>query len=166
MCWFAAGRVLIRFLRAALEAKSEPHVNILQTEVEFIRSVPRRAHNYLPTFLYVCDYRTVISGIGDTVPHASEYSTFCSGSSSRPNYTMHSPLRQDVGRLPGSSMGPGPCSPRTHPSSRQGDGYRPIAAGSRQVGLGLVLVCRVKFLQYSLWTPRSSAALPIKYYIR
>ena len=35
--WFAAGRVLIRFLRAALEAQSEQHVAILQTEVDFIR---------------------------------------------------------------------------------------------------------------------------------
>ena len=35
--WFAAGRVLIRFLRVALEAQSEQHVAILQTEVDFIR---------------------------------------------------------------------------------------------------------------------------------
>ncbi|KAI0830615.1 hypothetical protein BC628DRAFT_1312690 [Trametes gibbosa] len=53
VCWFAAGRVLIRFLKAAIEAKSEDHMAALRTEVDFFRSV--------------------ITGIGESVPHAHHY---------------------------------------------------------------------------------------------
>ncbi|KAJ2986164.1 hypothetical protein NUW54_g9880 [Trametes sanguinea] len=50
VCWFVAGRILIRFLKAAIEANSEDHINTLKNEVDFIRSV--------------------ITGIGARVPHA------------------------------------------------------------------------------------------------
>ncbi|KAI1793858.1 hypothetical protein LXA43DRAFT_998678 [Ganoderma leucocontextum] len=53
ICWFAAGRVLIRFLRAAIAGKSSEHISALQTEVDFIRSV--------------------ISEIGESVPHGLHY---------------------------------------------------------------------------------------------
>ncbi|KAI9060603.1 hypothetical protein FKP32DRAFT_1577873 [Trametes sanguinea] len=53
VCWFAAGRILIRFLKAAIEANSEDHINTLKNEVDFIRSV--------------------ITGIGARVPHAQHY---------------------------------------------------------------------------------------------
>ncbi|KAM5530106.1 hypothetical protein V8D89_016215 [Ganoderma adspersum] len=53
ICWFAAGRVLIRFLRSAIGAKSSQHISALQAEIDFIRSV--------------------ISEIGDSVPHALHY---------------------------------------------------------------------------------------------
>ena len=39
VCWFAACRVLIRFLRSAIDNKSEEHINQLRTEVDFIRYV-------------------------------------------------------------------------------------------------------------------------------
>nr|VWO94325.1 Fungal_trans domain-containing protein [Ganoderma boninense] len=53
ICWFAAGRVLIRFLRSAIGAKSSEHITALQAEIDFIRSV--------------------VSEIGDSVPHALHY---------------------------------------------------------------------------------------------
>ncbi|KAI0673438.1 hypothetical protein C8Q78DRAFT_968112 [Trametes maxima] len=53
ICWFASGRVLIRFLKSAINAKSEEHIATLRTEVDFIRSV-------------ICE-------IGETVPHAQQY---------------------------------------------------------------------------------------------
>ncbi|KAL7285130.1 hypothetical protein ACG7TL_000222 [Trametes sanguinea] len=53
VCWFVAGRILIRFLKAAIEANSEDHINTLKNEVDFIRSV--------------------ITGIGASVPHAQHY---------------------------------------------------------------------------------------------
>ncbi|RPD64871.1 hypothetical protein L227DRAFT_571326 [Lentinus tigrinus ALCF2SS1-6] len=53
VCWFVACRVLIRFLRAALDAKSEEHINVLRTEVDFIRGV--------------------IADIGENFPHAQQY---------------------------------------------------------------------------------------------
>ncbi|KAH9944126.1 uncharacterized protein BXZ73DRAFT_39528 [Epithele typhae] len=58
VCWFAAGRVLTRFLRAALDAKSEKYIQMLQTEIDFISGALQRS---------------VICGIGDTVPHAHHY---------------------------------------------------------------------------------------------
>ncbi|TBU45207.1 hypothetical protein BD309DRAFT_860573 [Dichomitus squalens] len=54
VCWFAAGRVLVRFLRSAIEAKSDEHITALQAEVDFIS-------------------RGVISSIGESVPHARQY---------------------------------------------------------------------------------------------
>ncbi|KAI0778484.1 hypothetical protein BD413DRAFT_109535 [Trametes elegans] len=54
VCWFVAGRVLVRFLRAAIQAKSDEHIVTLRTEVDFIRSV--------------------ISKIGESIPHAYHYS--------------------------------------------------------------------------------------------
>ncbi|KAI0361291.1 hypothetical protein OH77DRAFT_1544576 [Trametes cingulata] len=53
VCWFGAGRVLVRFLKAAIEAQSDEHTATLQAEVNFFRSV--------------------ISGIGESVPHAFHY---------------------------------------------------------------------------------------------
>ncbi|KAH9846804.1 hypothetical protein C2E23DRAFT_743274 [Lenzites betulinus] len=53
VCWFAAGRVLVRFLKAAIDANSEEHISALRTEVTFICSV--------------------ITGIGESVPHAHHY---------------------------------------------------------------------------------------------
>ncbi|KAI0721342.1 hypothetical protein C8T65DRAFT_631383 [Cerioporus squamosus] len=53
VCWFAACRVLIRFLRAALDAKSQEHITALRTEIDFIRNV--------------------ITGIGESFPHAQQY---------------------------------------------------------------------------------------------
>lgn len=37
MCWFAASRVLIRFLKAAMDATAEPQMVQLQAEIFFIR---------------------------------------------------------------------------------------------------------------------------------
>ncbi|KAI0375308.1 hypothetical protein BV20DRAFT_933614, partial [Pilatotrama ljubarskyi] len=54
VCWFAAGRVLVRFLKAAIEAQSEEHIATLQAEINFFRSV--------------------IGGIGESAPHAQHYS--------------------------------------------------------------------------------------------
>ncbi|RDX50427.1 hypothetical protein OH76DRAFT_1402463 [Lentinus brumalis] len=53
VCWFAACRVLIRFLRSALDAKSQEHITALRTEIDFIR--------------------TVITDIGESFPHAQQY---------------------------------------------------------------------------------------------
>ncbi|KAI0652152.1 hypothetical protein C8Q79DRAFT_936455 [Trametes meyenii] len=53
ICWFASGRVLIRFLKSAIDAQSEEHTASLRTEVDFIRSV--------------------IGEIGKTAPHAQQY---------------------------------------------------------------------------------------------
>ena len=39
MCWFVAGRVLVRFLKAAIDAQSESHITTLRAEVDFIRYV-------------------------------------------------------------------------------------------------------------------------------
>jgi len=36
-CWFIAGRVLVRFLQAALAANSEDQIATLRTELEFVR---------------------------------------------------------------------------------------------------------------------------------
>jgi hypothetical protein len=38
-CWFSAGRVLVRFLQVALEAKSMDQVSTLRAEVDFVQSV-------------------------------------------------------------------------------------------------------------------------------
>lgn len=37
ICWFMAGRVLVRFLRAAIDSISEENCATLQTEIEYIR---------------------------------------------------------------------------------------------------------------------------------
>ena len=39
MCWFMAGRVLIRFLKVAMTANSEAQIAQLQAEIVFIRWV-------------------------------------------------------------------------------------------------------------------------------
>ncbi|KAI0639707.1 hypothetical protein C8Q77DRAFT_1214178 [Trametes polyzona] len=52
-CWYAAGRVMVRFLKAAIEAASEEHIATLQAEVNFFRSV--------------------ITAVGDSVPYAFHY---------------------------------------------------------------------------------------------
>jgi len=43
MCWFIAGRVLVRFLKAAIDSQSEEHMIPLQTEVYFVRSMVAKA---------------------------------------------------------------------------------------------------------------------------
>lgn len=36
-CWFAAGRVLVRFLQAALEADSKDQISTLRAELDFVQ---------------------------------------------------------------------------------------------------------------------------------
>ncbi|KAI0660380.1 hypothetical protein C8Q70DRAFT_1052957 [Cubamyces menziesii] len=59
VCWFVAGRVLVRFLKAAIDAQSESHITTLRAEVDFIRSV--------------------ICKIGEGVPHAHHYGRMLNG---------------------------------------------------------------------------------------
>jgi hypothetical protein len=39
MCWFMAGRVLVRFLRAAIDSSDHEQIICLQGEISFVRSV-------------------------------------------------------------------------------------------------------------------------------
>ncbi|KAI8980709.1 hypothetical protein BD414DRAFT_420621 [Trametes punicea] len=59
VCWFVAGRALVRFLKAAINAESEDHIATLRNEVDFIRSV--------------------IAKIGESVPHAYHYAKMLNG---------------------------------------------------------------------------------------
>ncbi|CAL1695310.1 unnamed protein product [Somion occarium] len=43
MCWFMSGRVLIRFLKAAMQANSDAQIPQLQAEIVFIRSMLMKA---------------------------------------------------------------------------------------------------------------------------
>jgi hypothetical protein len=36
-CWFVAGRVLVRFLQAALDAKSLDQISTLRAEIDFVQ---------------------------------------------------------------------------------------------------------------------------------
>ncbi|THH33509.1 hypothetical protein EUX98_g641 [Antrodiella citrinella] len=47
MCWFIAARVLIRFLKVAIDANSEQHIMALQGEIYFLRTVIGKAGDRL-----------------------------------------------------------------------------------------------------------------------
>ncbi|OBZ79584.1 hypothetical protein A0H81_00861 [Grifola frondosa] len=48
ICWFMAGRVLVRFLRASIESKSDEHCSTLEVEVHYIRAVIARVGEQIP----------------------------------------------------------------------------------------------------------------------
>lgn len=48
MCWFMAARVLVRFLKAAIDAESEPQMNALQDEIAYVRSMIDKGTRRLP----------------------------------------------------------------------------------------------------------------------
>jgi len=48
MCWFMAARILVRFLKAAIDAESEPQMNALQDEIAYVRSMIDKGSRRLP----------------------------------------------------------------------------------------------------------------------
>ncbi|KAI0345199.1 hypothetical protein BDW22DRAFT_1482423 [Trametopsis cervina] len=48
LCWFMAGRVLVRFLKSAQEAQAQDQILSLKTEVEFLRTMLLRAGERVP----------------------------------------------------------------------------------------------------------------------
>lgn len=63
--------MLIHFLRSAIEAQSEEHINTLKTELDFIRYEPVMRRSTIP--LTALSYSSVIGGIGDSLPHACAF---------------------------------------------------------------------------------------------
>ncbi|GLB36244.1 putative fungal specific transcription factor [Lyophyllum shimeji] len=47
-CWFVAGRVLVRFLQAALDAKSADQISTLRAELEFVQSAIAKVGQRIP----------------------------------------------------------------------------------------------------------------------
>ncbi|KII93554.1 hypothetical protein PLICRDRAFT_35780 [Plicaturopsis crispa FD-325 SS-3] len=48
LCWFMAGRVLVRFLQAALDAQSTERIQTLQAELEFVRLAMNKFGERIP----------------------------------------------------------------------------------------------------------------------
>jgi len=48
MCWFMAARVLVRFLKAAIDCDSEQQISILQDEITYVRSMIDKGTRRLP----------------------------------------------------------------------------------------------------------------------
>ncbi|KAJ3541142.1 hypothetical protein NM688_g6125 [Phlebia brevispora] len=48
LCWFMAGRVLVRFLKAAQDAQAQDQVIPLQTEINFLRAMLSKAGERIP----------------------------------------------------------------------------------------------------------------------
>ncbi|KAF7796741.1 hypothetical protein EIP86_007924 [Pleurotus ostreatoroseus] len=48
MCWFMAGRVLVRFLRTAVDANQRDTIMLLQSQISFVRSVLNKAGERVP----------------------------------------------------------------------------------------------------------------------
>lgn len=48
MCWFMAGRVLVRFLRTSIDSNDHDQILTLQNEVSFVRTMLGKAGERVP----------------------------------------------------------------------------------------------------------------------
>ncbi|KAF9015250.1 hypothetical protein BDQ17DRAFT_1340740 [Cyathus striatus] len=107
--WFVGGRVLVRFLQAALDAKSQDQISTLRAEIEFVQSAIAKVGERIPLafrftkmledmILKRCGLATGIPGVPITFPRPMEPSVlrslFEESCNPESNVTLHESLQE------------------------------------------------------------------------
>ncbi|KIP05989.1 hypothetical protein PHLGIDRAFT_107482 [Phlebiopsis gigantea 11061_1 CR5-6] len=100
LCWYMAGRVLTRFLKAAQDNQAAEHLIPLKTEVSFIRSMLLRAGERIP--LAYCYWKMLVGVIQQTGVEVEEQEVFFPHMSPPivPQFQFAMEMRQTIPGMP------------------------------------------------------------------